>query len=94
MWQGLWSGNPIAIDSCWYLTAYDEIFVSFGGDVSVSAFDQNRPYGAVGRRLSKSGHLEFGYLNQIVQQGNDRIFESDLTLQLVWPSRLRFRRRR
>ena len=69
----------------WGVALYDEIFLNFGRNVAANVFDQNRAYAAVTRSLgkSKANRLEVGYLNQIVQQRNGRIFENNHTLQVA-----------
>jgi hypothetical protein len=74
----------------WYLALYNEFFINFGRNVAANMFDQNRAYGAAGWRLGKFSRLEMGYLNQIVQQRNGRIFEINHTLQVALFSALPF----
>jgi hypothetical protein len=54
--------------SC-YFSLVDELFVGFGENVGLNVFDQNRIYALAGWNVSKSVQLEFGALNQILQQG-------------------------
>jgi hypothetical protein len=65
-----------------YLAAYDEVFVSFGKNVTRNVFDQNRAYAAFGYQFTKPLSLELGYLYQIVAQGNGVVFEHNHTLQV------------
>jgi hypothetical protein len=74
-----------------YLAAYDEIFVGFGNNVP-NNFDQNRLYSAVGYKLNREGALEVGYLYQVVQQRNRRVFEHNHTLQIGLTYNLDFTR--
>ncbi len=73
-----------------YLAAYDEIFVNFGKNVQQNVFDQNRLYFAIGFKTSSFGSVEAGYLNQILQKGNGRIFEYNHTLQLAYYYNINF----
>jgi len=74
-------GSPSEKGS-WYLALYDEFFLNFGRNVAANIFDQNRAYAAIGRGIGKQTRIEFGYLNQLIQQRNGRIFEVNHTLQL------------
>jgi hypothetical protein len=67
----------------WGIALYDEFFLNFGHNVAANIFDQNRAYAAITHSLWKATRLEVGYLNQIVQQRNGRIFENNHTLQIA-----------
>jgi hypothetical protein len=75
--------GPTSAKGGWYLALYDEFFLNFGANVAANIFDQNRAYAAVGYGLRGDTRLEFGYMNQIAQQRNGRIFELNHTLQLA-----------
>jgi len=49
-----------------YLSAYNEIFLNGDGD----AFDRNRLYFGIGRRLSSNIRIEAGYMNQFLANTN------------------------
>ncbi|SHI95327.1 Protein of unknown function [Hymenobacter daecheongensis DSM 21074] len=51
----------------WYLTGFDEVFLSFGRHVGSSVFNQNRLAGGVGFQVRDNFRLELLYLNQITQ---------------------------
>ena len=53
-----------------YVTAYDEIFLSFGRVVRYNVFDQNRAFAGVGYQWSPKFRAELGYLNQFVLRSN------------------------
>lgn len=72
------------------LALYDEMMFNFGRNVAANVFDQNRAYAAVAYSLPRSSRLEVGYMNQILQQRNGRIFESNHTLQIGIFSTMRF----
>ncbi len=76
----------------WYGAAYNELFVNFGRNVAFNVFDQNRAYLALGRKMGPAGNLEFGYLNQVLQQRSGRVLEVNHTLQIGWFSQFSFRR--
>lgn len=78
--------------SGWGIAAYNEFFVNFGKNVGANVFDQNRAYLVVTRKVGKYNRIEAGYLHQLLQQRNGRIFESNHTLQLAWYSTLPFGR--
>jgi Protein of unknown function (DUF2490) len=65
-----------------YVALSDEVMVNFGRRVRSNIFDQNRLYAGFGYAASKLVNLEAGYLNQLVQQRNGRVFEHNHTLQL------------
>ncbi|RAK66884.1 DUF2490 domain-containing protein [Hymenobacter edaphi] len=64
-----------------YLTAADEVMLNFGRHAA-NVFDQNRLYVGLGYAASRLVRLEAGYLNQLLQQRNGRVFEHNHTLQL------------
>lgn len=76
----------------WYVAAYDEMMVNFGRNVAANVFDQNRAYLALGKALNATTRVEAGYMNQIVQQRNGRIFEMNHTMMVSVLSSLRFRK--
>src|SRR5687767_4006686 len=61
----------------WYIGTYNELFVNFGRNVAANVFDQNRAYVALGKSAGRVGRLEIGYMNQLLQQRNGRIFENN-----------------
>ncbi|GAB2951011.1 hypothetical protein GCM10027048_15220 [Hymenobacter coalescens] len=65
-----------------YVVASDELFINFGRQIRHNVFDQNRLYAGFGYAATKYLNLEAGYLNQLVQQRNGRVFEHNHTLQL------------
>ncbi|MCB2377884.1 DUF2490 domain-containing protein [Hymenobacter sp. BT635] len=54
----------------WYLTGFDEVFLSFGRNVS-KVFNQNRIAGGLGYQVQDNFRLELLYLNQITQHAED-----------------------
>ncbi len=81
------------IKGSWGIALYDEFFLNFGRNVASNVYDQNRAYAAVTRSLGKSSRLELGYMNQLLQQRNGRIFENNHTLQVAIYSTAPFGRR-
>jgi hypothetical protein len=65
-----------------YLTAYEELFVSWGRNVARNVFDQNRAYGALGWRATATTRVEAGYLQQLILKGDGVRMERNHTLQL------------
>lgn len=85
---------PLKRQSDWFWALYNEIKFNFGENKGPRAFDQNRAYAAIGRRLDRHNTLEVGYLNQYLAQRNGRIFENNHTLQLTWFCVVPFRKDR
>ncbi|GAB3899053.1 DUF2490 domain-containing protein [Larkinella knui] len=54
-------------DNEFYLTFFDELFISFGRNAGVNIFNQNRILGGLGYQFRDNFSLELGYLNQITQ---------------------------
>ncbi|MGM9511425.1 DUF2490 domain-containing protein [Larkinella sp. GY13] len=54
-------------DNEFYLTFFDELFISFGKNAGVNIFNQNRILGGLGYQFWDHFKLELGYLNQITQ---------------------------
>lgn len=84
--------GPTVDDKEFYLAAYDEIFIGFGKQMGQNFFDQNRLFGAIGYKITPRAQIELGYLNQIVQQRNGRVFEHNHTLQAALYYNLDLRR--
>ena len=78
------------VDKSWYVTFYDEIFVSFGKHVGMNVFDQNRAYVALGYRIPRIGRPEFGYMHQLLLKSNGTQVEDNHTLQLGLISNIPF----
>jgi len=58
--------NRKLVDKTFYLSAYNEIFIS--GDSPV--FDRNRLYGALGYQLNNSTRFELGFMNQFLEKNS------------------------
>jgi hypothetical protein len=65
-----------------YALASDEIFVSYGENVKVNIFNQNRLYGGLGFQFTDALTVEASYLNQIVEHSDGEVFERNHTAQL------------
>lgn len=70
-------------DKTFYVSAYDELFVSFGKQVANNIFDQNRAYLALGYKVPKLGRLEFGYMYQIILKPDGVRVENNHTVQVA-----------
>ena len=57
-------------DGEWYLTAFDEVFLNFGREITTNVFNQNRIAAGLGYRVQKNFRLELQYLNQITQHSD------------------------
>jgi hypothetical protein len=74
-------GNPG--NRRWGIGVYDEVFYQFGANRGARYLDQNRAYGALTYKLTKTNRLEFGYLHQYVAQRNGRVVEHNHTWQVA-----------
>jgi Protein of unknown function (DUF2490) len=74
------------------IALYDEVFYQFGANRGPRYLDQNRAYGALTYKITRTNRLEFGYLHQYVAQRNGRIVEHNHTLQVALFSVTPFRR--
>lgn len=63
-----------------YLTAYDEVFVSYGRNVVGNVFDQNRASVGIGWRYAKEWRSEVGFLQQTSLKPNGKDLEQNSTL--------------
>jgi opacity protein-like surface antigen len=59
--------GPGLDDREWYLTAFDEIFLNFGREITTNVFNQNRIAAGLGYRIQDNFRLELQYLSQITQ---------------------------
>lgn len=66
-----------------YVTAADEIFVSYGPSVQNNVFDQNRAAVGIGRRLSSEWRMELGYLDQLALKSSGAEVERNRTMTLT-----------
>lgn len=71
----------------WFGAFYNEVFVTFPVNPGGRAVDQNRAYGAIGRRIGRHNTVEFGYMYQVIAHPYGRAFEHNHTLQLALFSR-------
>ena len=81
---------PLTADKKVYIGTFDEFFINFGENVAANVFDQNRAYVALGLPVAKGTKIEIGYMLQIIQQRNGRVFEYNHTLQVNLFSNLPF----
>lgn len=78
------------VDKSFYLSVFDEPFISFGKNVAANFFDQNRAYAGIGYKLPKWGRLELGYMEQTIYKSDGIKIENNHTLQLALFSNLDF----
>lgn len=76
-------GKTIA-DKAFYVTAFDEVFINFGKNVKLNLFDQNRAFVGLGYKISKTGRIEGGYLNQLNIKSNGLTIENNHTVMLTY----------
>lgn len=62
--------GPTLDDQEWYLTAFDEVFINFGREITTNVFNQNRIGAGFGYRFQDNFQLELQYLNQITQHSD------------------------
>jgi Protein of unknown function (DUF2490) len=64
----------------------DELFIGAGKNIGVNVFDQNRVHINLGYKINNNSTIEFGYINQVLQQGrlinNKSIFQRNSGLLL------------
>ncbi len=82
--------NTTISDNTIYLTAYDEVMISFGKNVGMNIFDQNRAYAALGYKVPKLGRVELGYMNQQLMKSDGIKIENNHTLQMALFSSIEF----
>lgn len=66
-----------------YVTAWNELFVSYGKRVQLNVFDQTRTGVALGRQLTPTVRAEVGYLRQYLLKSNGRDAERNHTLHVA-----------
>lgn len=66
----------------WYLTAANEILISFGRHVQYNVFDQDRATIAVGRFVDRHWRAELGFLEQVIFKSNGIDVERNHTITL------------
>ncbi|CAN5545710.1 hypothetical protein BH23BAC1_BH23BAC1_36100 [soil metagenome] len=69
-----------------YLFASNEVFLSFGRNVS-NEFDQNRAQIGIGYQVGSFGRVEIGYLYQWISDTDELSVENNHTLTVSWISR-------
>lgn len=62
--------GPTLNDHEFYFTAFDEVFLNFGREITTNAFNQNRVAAGLGYRFSDGFRLELQFLNQISQHAD------------------------
>ena len=80
--------GPTIDNNEFYLNAFEEIFIGFGGNVGNNVFNQNRLSGGVGYQIKENFKLELNYLSRISQHPesdpvtNKAIFDQDRGFRL------------
>lgn len=70
--------NPL-----WYVSMYDEVFLSFGKQVKVNMLDQNRIGMALGCKRIKNTNVELGYMLQTIIKSDGIHVEQNHTISLA-----------
>lgn len=65
-----------------YASLYDEVFMSFGKNVTYNLPDQNRAFAGIGYKFNDFGAITLGYLHQLIMKKNGLKAESNHTLYL------------
>lgn len=80
---------PLTADKRTYLALWDEVFLNFGPNVVHNAFDQNRFFAGIGRKVTDVTRLEVGFMEQTVQRRGGQIWEHNHTISIwlmsKWP---------
>lgn len=74
---------PITEDKKTYIAVWDEVFLSFGGNILKNNFDQNRAFLGIGRKLTPSTRLEVGFMEQTIQRRGGDKWEANHTAS-IW----------
>jgi len=67
-------------DHEFYLTAANELFISYGANVQYNIYDQWRSALSLGYRFSKKTRFEAGYMEQLSEKSNGRNLERNHTI--------------
>ncbi len=67
-------------DKSLYATVSNELMISWGKNVKLNTFDQNRVFVGLGYKIPNIGRLEGGYLNQTIFKGDGITLEQNHTL--------------
>ncbi len=59
--------GPTLDDGEFYLNAFDELFISFGRNVGLNVFNQNRLSGGIGYQIRDNFKLELNFFNRVLQ---------------------------
>ena len=80
---------PITEDKKTYIAIWDEVFLSFGGNILKNNFDQHGAFLGIGRKLTPSTRLEVGFMEQTVQRRGGDKWEANHTASIwllsSWP---------
>jgi len=76
----------------YYLFAANELFVSYGKNVSTNQISQNRAQIGIGYQAGSFGRVELGYLYQIIRDPDRLQVENNHTLIVAWVSRFDFKK--
>ena len=59
--------GPTIDDGEFYLNAFDELFISFGRNVGLNVYNQNRLSGGLGYQFRDNLRVELNYINRVLQ---------------------------
>jgi hypothetical protein len=63
-----------------FFSLWDEVFISFGKNVTYKLPDQNRAYAGFGYKFNKYGTIQLGYMHQLIVKKEGLLAESNHTL--------------
>jgi len=73
--------TSVNIKGDFFIAFFDEVFISFGENVTSNNLNQNRIYLGFGKKIN-NGNIQIGYMNQLIKKGPSALFEMDNTLML------------
>lgn len=83
-------GVNIPLNDIYYLALSESVWVRFGSNSGASAFDQNRAYAAIGRKLNEHTKLELGFMEQTFLHGDTLVVENNHTVMVTLRSTMPF----
>lgn len=76
-------GGTLGKPASFYMSFFDEFFISFGENVKYNKFDQNRIGVALGHKITRTTTIELGYLLQTIIRMNGAQVEHNHTLNIA-----------
>lgn len=86
-------GGSLGKPASFYMSFFDEFFISFGENVKYNKFEQNRIGVALGHKITRTTTIELGYLLQTIIRMNGAQVEHNHTLNVACFSTLNLQRK-